>query len=103
MFSSPKLVAVFLIAASALSVRAQDRFHGVGRAATPKEVAAWDIDVRPDFKGLPAGKVNVEGRGKQSPVTGDSCTSKSKRELIVCLAPDRRVEVKVQGVSEVQQ
>ena len=54
-------------------------------------------------KGLPADKVNVEGRGKQSPVTGDSCTSKSKRELIVCLAPDRRVEVKVQGVSEVQQ
>ncbi|MGL6469841.1 porin OmpA [Aeromonas caviae] len=54
-------------------------------------------------KGLPAGKVNVEGRGKQSPVTGDSCTSKSKRELIVCLAPDRRVEVRVQGVSEVQQ
>ncbi|MDX7761522.1 porin OmpA [Aeromonas caviae] len=54
-------------------------------------------------KGLPASKVNVEGRGKQSPVTGDSCTSKSKRELIVCLAPDRRVEVKVQGVSEVQQ
>ena len=54
-------------------------------------------------KGLPAGKVNVEGQGKNSPVTGDSCTSKSKRELIVCLAPDRRVEVKVQGVSEVQQ
>ena len=54
-------------------------------------------------KGLPAGKVNVEGQGENSPVTGDSCTSKSKRELIVCLAPDRRVEVRVQGVSEVQQ
>ncbi|MEG0009224.1 MAG: porin OmpA [Aeromonas sp.] len=54
-------------------------------------------------KGLPAGKVNVEGHGKNNPVTGESCTSKSKRELIVCLAPDRRVEVKVQGVSEVQQ
>ena len=54
-------------------------------------------------KGLPAGKVNVEGHGESSPVTGESCTSKSTRELIVCLAPDRRVEVKVQGVSEVQQ
>jgi OmpA-OmpF porin, OOP family len=54
-------------------------------------------------KGLPAGKVNVEGHGKNNPITGESCTSKSKRELIVCLAPDRRVEVKVQGVSEVQQ
>jgi cytochrome c len=31
----------------------------VGRAATPKEVAKWDIDVRPDFKGLPAGSGSV--------------------------------------------
>jgi cytochrome c len=31
----------------------------VGRDATPKEVAAWDIDVRPDFKGLPAGSGSV--------------------------------------------
>ena len=49
-------------------------------------------------KHSPAGKVNVEGRGKGNPVTGDSCTSKSKKELIVCLAPDRRVEVKVEGI-----
>jgi cytochrome c len=34
-------------------------FPGIGRAATPKEVAAWDIDVRPDFKGLPAGSGSV--------------------------------------------
>lgn len=34
-------------------------YPGVGRAATPKEVAAWDIDVRPDFKGLPAGAGTV--------------------------------------------
>lgn len=54
-------------------------------------------------KGIPAAKINVEGRGKSSPVTGDSCVSKSKRELIVCLAPDRRVEVKVEGVAEAQQ
>ena len=54
-------------------------------------------------KGLPAGKVTVEGRGESSPVTGDSCSSGSKNELIVCLAPDRRVEVRVQGTSEVQQ
>jgi cytochrome c551/c552 len=35
-------------------------YPGVGRPATPKEVAAWDIDVRPDFKGLPAGSGSVE-------------------------------------------
>jgi S-disulfanyl-L-cysteine oxidoreductase SoxD len=31
----------------------------LGRAATPAEVAAWDIDVRADFKGLPAGRGSV--------------------------------------------
>ena len=54
-------------------------------------------------KGIPADKVSAEGRGKAAPVTGDSCTSKNKRELIVCLAPDRRVEVMVQGVADTQQ
>jgi len=34
-------------------------FEGIGRPATAKEVAAWDIDVRPDFKGLPPGKGSV--------------------------------------------
>jgi S-disulfanyl-L-cysteine oxidoreductase SoxD len=34
-------------------------YEGIGRAATPKELAAWDIDVRPDFKGLPKGSGSV--------------------------------------------
>ncbi len=34
-------------------------FPGVGRAATPAEIKAWDIDVRPDFKGLPPGSGSV--------------------------------------------
>ena len=34
-------------------------FPGIGRAATAPELAAWDIDVRPDFKGLPAGSGSV--------------------------------------------
>jgi len=38
---------------------AQAAYPGVGRTATPPEVAAWDIDVRPDFKGLPAGAGSV--------------------------------------------
>ena len=29
---------------------------GIGRAATPADVAAWDIDVGPDGAGLPTGK-----------------------------------------------
>jgi cytochrome c len=35
------------------------QFPGIGRAATPDEIAAWDIDVRPDFKGLPPGSGSV--------------------------------------------
>ena len=42
---------------------AQERHVGVGRAATPAEVRAWDIDVRADFKGLPAGSGSV-ARGR---------------------------------------
>jgi S-disulfanyl-L-cysteine oxidoreductase SoxD len=52
------LAAVMLLAAG--SALAQSvAYPGVGRAATPKEVAAWDIDVRPDFKGLPRGAGSV--------------------------------------------
>jgi S-disulfanyl-L-cysteine oxidoreductase SoxD len=38
---------------------AQERFPGIGRMATPAEVKAWDIDVRPDFQGLPRGSGSV--------------------------------------------
>lgn len=32
---------------------------GLGRLATPEEIAAWDIDVRPDGQGLPDGRGTV--------------------------------------------
>ncbi len=35
-------------------------WSGIGRSATRTEIQAWDIDVRPDFKGLPAGKGSVD-------------------------------------------
>jgi cytochrome c551/c552 len=41
------------------SVAAAGNFPGVGRIATPAEIKAWDIDVRPDFKGLPPGSGSV--------------------------------------------
>lgn len=37
----------------------QSALAGIGRTATPAEVKAWDIDVRPDFKGLPKGQGSV--------------------------------------------
>jgi S-disulfanyl-L-cysteine oxidoreductase SoxD len=33
--------------------------YGFGRPATPEEIAGWDIDVRPDGAGLPAGRGSV--------------------------------------------
>lgn len=36
-----------------------ETFPQIGRKATNAELAAWDIDVRPDFKGLPAGSGSV--------------------------------------------
>lgn len=55
-------------------------------------------------KGLPASKVSIEGRGEANPVTGDSCVKVTPRaKQIACLAPDRRVEVRVTGVQQVQQ
>jgi S-disulfanyl-L-cysteine oxidoreductase SoxD len=38
----------------------QTRKIGLGREAHPEEVKAWDIDVRPDGQGLPAGKGSVK-------------------------------------------
>lgn len=55
-------------------------------------------------KGMAASKVAIEGRGEANSVTGTQCNGvKAKAKLISCLAPDRRVEVRVSGVQEVQQ
>lgn len=52
-------------------------------------------------KGIPAGSIRAEGRGKEDPVTGNKCDNiKQRAALIECLAPDRRVEIEIQGVTE---
>ncbi|MBV8037677.1 c-type cytochrome [Roseateles sp.] len=64
MSSSLKHYATALLALAALGpAAAQTPYPGIGRAATPAEVKAWDIDVRPDFKGLPKGAGSV-GQGQ---------------------------------------
>jgi cytochrome c len=50
---------ISLLMFAAMGAHGADLFPGVGRTATPAEIAAWDIDVRPDFKGLPAGSGSV--------------------------------------------
>ena len=47
-----------LYAATGAAGKAAPRF-GFGKPATPAEIAGWDIDVRPDGKGLPPGKGTV--------------------------------------------
>jgi cytochrome c len=49
----------FSAGAAHAEVKVADRYAGLGRAATPAEIKAWDIDVRPDFKGLPKGQGSV--------------------------------------------
>ena len=36
-----------------------DESFGIGRTATPSEIAGWDIDISPDGKGLPPGQGDV--------------------------------------------
>jgi S-disulfanyl-L-cysteine oxidoreductase SoxD len=55
MFSSTALALLFCGTAEAQT----GTYPGIGRAATAQELAAWDIDVRPDFKGLPKGSGSV--------------------------------------------
>lgn len=66
MSSCREALIALVLASSALGAFAQAakpaapaEFPGIGRSATPKEVQAWDIDVRPDFKGLPRGAGTV--------------------------------------------
>lgn len=58
-FRKAVLATALLAVAGFAGAQTASKYPGVGRAATPKEVAAWDIDVRPDFKGLPAGSGSV--------------------------------------------
>ena len=62
---------------------------------------------KPPAISLPKGGGAIRGIGEKfaaNPVTGTQCDGvKGKNQLISCLAPDRRVEVRVTGVQEVQQ
>jgi cytochrome c len=51
--------ALAVLALVGAAAHAQTKYPNIGRGATGKEVAAWDIDVRPDFKGLPKGSGSV--------------------------------------------
>ena len=49
-------------------------------------------------KGVAANAISATGYGKANPVTGATCDQvKGRKALIACLAPDRRVEIAVNG------
>jgi cytochrome c2 len=48
-----------LTLAALVAIPAQAGQLGLGREATQSEIAAWDIDVRPDGQGLPGGRGTV--------------------------------------------
>lgn len=53
------LCALALVAATLPAYAQQAPRYNLGRAPTPQEITAWDIDVRPDGHGLKAGKGTV--------------------------------------------
>ena len=48
-------------------------------------------------RGVARDKIETLGMGKTQPVPGVVCNQKNMKELIACLAPNRRVEVEVKG------
>lgn len=68
-------LAAFTVAAvvglASAGTAAAEKF-GLGREALPEEVAAWDIDVRPDGQGLPEGSGTV-AEGEQ--IFAERCAS----------------------------
>jgi len=59
MFRSLEL-GLLVVLLSLTDMASAELFPKVGRRASVTEVAAWDIDVRPDFKGLPSGSGSVK-------------------------------------------
>ena len=51
---------LFMLMVSAVPATAQVGGYGIGQAATDAQIAGWDIDIRPDGKGLPPGSGSVE-------------------------------------------
>jgi mono/diheme cytochrome c family protein len=58
----PDRIARLMLAVAAtlvVGVARAGESYGVGREATPQEIAGWDIDVSPDGAGLPPGRGDV--------------------------------------------
>lgn len=72
MLKFPKLLLGVGLAFTLTATAVEAGKLGLGRQATPEEVKAWDIDVRPDGQGLPKGKGKVSDGEK---VYAEQCAS----------------------------
>ena len=70
MRADPVVLALLATLATAAAAGATD--YGLGRPASPDDIAAWNIDVAPDGSGLPPGSGSVQ-QGQQ--LFADSCAA----------------------------
>jgi OOP family OmpA-OmpF porin len=72
----------------------------IGSQAYNQKLSERRADAVRDYlvsKGVAKDKIETLGMGKTQPVPGVKCEMKAMKELIACLAPNRRVEVEVKG------
>jgi len=72
----------------------------IGSQAYNQKLSERRADAVRDYlvsKGVPKDKIETLGMGKTQPIPGLVCNQKNFKELIACLAPNRRVEVEVKG------
>ena len=85
--STHSSVALALAAMLALPLLAHAEGPGLGRAATPEEISAWDISIGPDGAGLPPGRgTAAQGAAvfaeKCAACHGDKGTGKPNDQLV---------------------
>jgi len=72
----------------------------IGTQAYNQKLSERRADAVRDYlvsKGVAKDKIETLGMGKTQPLPGVKCEMKAMKELIACLAPNRRVEVEVKG------
>jgi OOP family OmpA-OmpF porin len=74
----------------------------IGSQAYNQRLSERRADTVRDYlvsRGVARDKIETLGMGKTQPIPGVVCDQKNRKELIACLAPNRRVEVEVKGES----
>jgi OOP family OmpA-OmpF porin len=76
-----------------------DRIGTAGYNLKLSEARADEVKVYLMNKGIPADRIKAEGKGETLPNTDPTdCKGKTSEENIICLQPDRRTEVSVDGI-----